>query len=297
MHRLACNELRLDFAIRTVSPLCIQTDDDPARFARTVHPYIGQSSIYIPSGTLKGTFRRAAERVLTGAGIDCCDAEHPCSERDSVKRAADGPSVYRALCSGCRIFGSSAMRSHLTVTDAFPASLVRPTISRDNGEVVVDETFYSTLVLRNFERWQAGLLSLMITRMNLADVQIGARRSEGMGCIVISYTCLSLLYPGLNLDPHRQEALKTRLHGVGQFMGPQNKYGFTYPDVSDMPDLPEEAEFSSAIDYAAVLITADKDEEDAEQVSHALIDGVLTNQALAWGSYVRANKSARQGQL
>src|SRR3954463_9367018 len=97
MHRLACNEMRLDFAIRTASPLCLQTQDDPTRFVRGIHPFTGQTSIYIPSGALKGAFRRAAEHVLTGAGVDCCDSDHPCSERDAVKRATDGPSVYRAL--------------------------------------------------------------------------------------------------------------------------------------------------------------------------------------------------------
>src|SRR5260221_5338570 len=189
MHRLGWNELRLDFAVRTASPLCLPTEDDPARFVRGIHPFTGQDSVYIPSGALKGAFRRAAEHVLTGAGIDCCDTEHPCSEREAVKRSNDGPSVYRALCSACKIFGSPAMRSHLTVTDAFPVQAIRPTISRDTGgELVIDETFYGTLVLRNFERWQAGLLSLMAARLNMADVQIGARRFQRSGLVVLFVT-------------------------------------------------------------------------------------------------------------
>jgi hypothetical protein len=150
------------------------------------------------------------------------------------------------------------------------------------------------LVLRNFERWQIGLLSLMVARLNLADVQIGARRSEGMGCVVMSHTVLSLLYPGLTPDIRQQEALSYRMHGVGQLMGPQNMYGYVYPDVNDVADLPDEAEFSSAIDYSAVLITVDKNEDDAESTAHALIDNVLTKQALAWASYVRTHKSGRQ---
>jgi CRISPR/Cas system CSM-associated protein Csm3 (group 7 of RAMP superfamily) len=300
MHRTTYNELRLDVALTTASPISVQmppTAGTLPRVVRSPHPETGTQTAYIPGGTLKGMLRRAAEQIFTGAGLDCCDSEHPCSERESVKRASDGPSIYKALCNACRLFGSPVMRSRLAVTDAFPIEPVRP-LTRDtaNGptEVVQDTTFYGTMALKNFERWQVGLLSLLWARVNLADVQIGAYRSEGLGCLTVQFRCLTLLYPGVDADAKLQNALQTKLQGVGQFIGSKNPYGVTQPDISDVPDLPQLAGFEARIGYAAALIMADDDDPNTEEDSHALIDNVLTAQALAWGSYVRAHKLAQR---
>ncbi len=123
MHNVTYNELRLDFSITPISPLSIQTAE-PAHFVRTAHPSSGDLTVYIPSTTLRGAMRAAAERVLRGAQVDCCEVEHPCSKRDKVlaaKRAGNTANLYRALCGVCRMFGSTVLRSHLTVMDSFPA--------------------------------------------------------------------------------------------------------------------------------------------------------------------------------
>ncbi len=295
MHRVTSNELRLDFSITPVSPLSIPEDrTDRQHFVRSMHPESGVMSIYIPGSTLKGTLRRAAEHVLESAGLDCCDADHPCSERPNVKQAKDAAAQYRALCPACRMFGSRVMRSHVIVTDSFPDEAVHPLPARgEAAETVVDEPFYGTLSLRNFERWQVGLLSLLIARLNLADVQMGAGRTEGMGCVTMRYKMLSLLYPGLEPDTAQRERLRMRLHGVGQLLGPKNPYGYIHPDVGQMPDLPDSAVFDIGMGFSAVIIS-DEDTDDQPDMSHHLIDNVLTNQALAWGSYVRSHKTAPQ---
>lgn len=295
MHRITSNELRLDFSITPVSPLCIpESSTPPLHFVRSMHPESGVFSVYIPGSTLKGTLRRAAEHVLESAGLDCCDDEHPCSERPAVKQAKDSAALYRALCPACRLFGSRVMRSHVIVTDCFPAEAAYPMPARGSAETVQDEPFYGTLSLRNFERWQVGLLSLLVARLNLADVQMGAGRAEGMGCVSMRYMVLSLLYPGLEPDSAQQERLRTRLHGVGQLIGPKNPYGYTYPDVGQMADLPDSAVFDIGMGFSAVIIS-DEDTEEQPNISHHLIDNVLTNQALAWGSYVRAHKATVGG--
>ena len=297
MHRVTCNEMRLDFSVIPVSPLFIPGDQgESRRFARAVHPGSGQVSLYIPASALKGTLRRAAEDVLEGAGLDCCTRENPCSARDVVKSARGAAEIYRALCPACRLFGSQAMRSHVILTDAFPAEAVDPAASRRNegDETVIDLPFYSTLSLRNFERWQVGLFSLIMSRINLAEVQLGANRSTGMGCITVRYSHVSLLYPGLEPNHKQQELLRTRLHGVGQLMGSDNPYGFVYPDAADTQDLPDSAEFDMGMGVSAVTITAEAtDEEPDNDPAHSLIDNILTSQALAWGSYVRAQKVPR----
>jgi CRISPR-associated protein Csm3 len=298
MHNPTYNELRLDFSIIPSSPLCI-TARDTSSFVQTIHP-IGGMSVYIPGATLKGTLRRAAEHVVQSAGLDCCEPEHPCAERPSVKQAAeraDSPGVYRALCVACRLFGSPVLRSHITVTDSFPVEPVGAEIRRaatEPIEIVTDETFYGTMSLRNFERWQVGLLALLLAGINIADVQIGAHRAEGMGCIVLRYNALTLIYPGLEPSAKQEEALQAHLHGVGQLIGAAGPYGVTYPDISNLPDLPETTLFDRGLGYCATVITApDPDDSEAEDTAHTLIDNVLTQQAMAWGNYLRTARTAR----
>jgi CRISPR/Cas system CSM-associated protein Csm3 (group 7 of RAMP superfamily) len=299
MHRVICNELRLDLSITPVSPLSIQARSvTPPRFVRAIHPTANEPSVYIPGSTLKGTLRYAAEQALRSAGIDCCDPEQPCAEREAVKHARGGPAIYRALCLVCRIFGSRVMRSHLAVTDSFPAEPLEAAPARDADrpgeealETILNEPFYGTLTLRNFERWQVGLLALLLSHINIADIQIGGNRSSGMGCATVRYKCLSLLYPGLVPDAERQEVLQTRLHGVGQLVGGDNPYGFVYPDVGDVPDLPESAVLEAGPGYTAIVIAAvNPDDPDEPDRVHGLIDNVLTQQALAWASYAHAHK-------
>ena len=160
-------------------------------------------------------------------------------------------------------------------------------------ETLNDVTFYSALSLRNFERWHVGLLSLLMARINLGEVQIGANRSQGMGGVTIRYLTLTLIYPGLEATSKQRHALQSRLHGVGQLVGPKNPYGYTYPDVADVADLPESAQFDMGMGISAVTITAEATEEEPN-AAHALIDNVLTNQALTWGSYVQAHQGARK---
>src|SRR5258708_20287311 len=177
MHRATFNELRLDYAITTASPLCIQARDTK-RFVTTTHPGNGASSVYIPGATLKGALRSAAEHVLSSSGLDCCTTDKPCSQRDHVKRAASSADLYRALCIACRIFGSSLMRSHLTAIDAFPSQPTRAVTVRNSAaepiEVVEGETFYGMITLRNFERWHVGLLALLLPRIHISAVQLPA---------------------------------------------------------------------------------------------------------------------------
>jgi CRISPR-associated protein Csm3 len=312
MHRTTHNELRLDFTITPTSPLTIQAQSVPG-FVRALHPATIEDSAYIPASTLKGALRTAAERVCLEAGLDCCDLEHPCADRESVrkaKQAGDSAILYQALCSLCRIFGSKMWRSHLTMTDCFPDEPLDALPMRDDDpmEIVTDEPFYGRLALRNFERWQVGLLALLLARINMAEVQLGGNRSAGMGCVAIEYRSLSIIYPGLAPDADQEEALRTRLHGVGQFVGANNRYGLIYPDMNDTADLPESAVYEAGFGFVSVSILLSEPPEatgeavevnetypTAEPVepastTHGLIDNVLTRQVLAWGSYVHSHR-------
>lgn len=314
MHRTTHNELRLDFTITPTSPLNIQAKSAPG-FVRALHPATIEDSVYIPASTLKGALRTAAEQVSHEAGLDCCDLEHPCADREAVRKAAqsrDSAALYRALCVLCRIFGSKMLRSHLTVTDCFPAEPLDALPMRDDDptEIVTDEPFYGRLALRNFERWQVGLLGLLLARINMAEVQLGGNRSAGMGCVAIEYRSLSIIYPGLSPNADQEEALRTRLHGIGQLVGANNRYGLIYPDLNDTADLPESAVYETDFGFVGITILSSEPHEETSQSAendvstqtgepiestsaahtHGLIDNVLTRQVLAWGNYVRAHK-------
>ncbi len=96
-------------------------------------------------------------------------------------------------------------------------------------------------------------------------------------------------------------------------MGVNNPYGYVYPDVAEMPDLPESATFETGFGYVAVMIAEQKNENvpdengnesdsreagepddatanEAEDI-HDVIDNVLTQQALAWATYARTHRS------
>jgi CRISPR/Cas system CSM-associated protein Csm3 (group 7 of RAMP superfamily) len=332
MHRLICNELRVDFSVVLLSPISI-LEQDGSQFVHAVHPGTGEASAFIPGPTLRGALRAGAEQVVRSAGIECCDPDQPCSERQQVKQAKDGPAIYKALCSICKVFGSRVMRSHLLVTDSFPAE---PIDAPPGFDAISEEVFYGTFALKNFERWQVGMLALALSRLNMSDVQIGANRSAGMGCIALRYRCLNLIYPGMEPTPQQEETLRSKIHGVGQLMGANNPYGFAFPDISQIDDLPESTQLRKEFGYTLAIVeeqlpsvpetpleapeqaddpdsaesvdngdqTEQADQElemipppedsgiDADQV-HGLIDNVLTRQALAWGSYVRTRKGSR----
>jgi hypothetical protein len=62
--------------------------------------------------------------------------------------------------------------------------------------------------------------------------------------------------------------------------------------MSDVGDLPESNTFDIGMGYAAVILEAPaNDDTDQAEESHYLIDNILTNQALAWGSYARSQKA------
>ena len=279
MHGILYTELRLDFLITPVSPISIQARET-GQFVRAPHPYAAERSVYIPGGTLKGTLRHTTEHIVRRAGLACCTPD---------KRCASG-----TFCPVCTLFGSSAIRGRMSVTDAFPLDPLGKLPVRDSdrrsrhvsSETVVGEGFYGSLSIRNFERWQVGLLAQIAARLNLADIQIGGNRSLGMGQVLVRFRCLSLLYFGPGFDAPTEEKYRTTLHGAGELAGIGK--GFVYPDAASLPDLPSEAMAQPGAGYLAIVIT-----DDDPDVAHDQIDTALTTQAIAWGSYIRTGRQAQ----
>jgi hypothetical protein len=100
---------------------------------------------------------------------------------------------------------------------------------------------------------------------------------------------------------------------VGQLLGAGNPYGFTYPDIAEAADLLEIGAYDTGFGFVAISIMPgepsiqnggeepSEETENAENTDrpapedplekvHGLIDNVLTQQAIAWGSYVRTHR-------
>jgi hypothetical protein len=136
-----------------------------------------------------------------------------------------------------------------------------------------------------------------------------------MGCVQIRYHGLTVVYPGMAPDARQQESIRARLQGVGQLLGAGNPYGFTHPDIAEVADLLEIGTYDTGFGFAAISImlgepsTQNDGEEPSEESEnaentdrparedplekvHGLIDNVLTQQAIAWGSYVRTHRKS-----
>ncbi len=277
MHRVTYNELRLDIGIMPITPLLIASGET-GRFVRYVHPRENVPTAYVPGSALKGVLRRAMEQLMAAAGIFCCTALQPCSTREAVRSATDGAAIYRALCGVCQTFGSRAFSSQLAVTDLYPGTplnkLAIHELPGDSCEAVMNEPFDGMLTLHNFARWQVGLLGQLCQYINAGRVTLGAHHGAGMGHIFIAFSGAKLTYFGL-MDDTRRTPLADRLHGVGQFGGADNEYGFVYPDIATTADLPRQHKFNVRFNAAEVIIPGG-------DPTYELID----RQAVAWAEYV-----------
>lgn len=130
---------------------------------------------------------------------------------DGYKKKRDVPTVptrdiYRLSCPACRTFGSHAFIGRLGTSDAYLTEDYRKrygkavlevrdgvAIDRLTGgpaggakydlEVLTRAEFGTRIEIRNFERWQLGLLGLVLRDMEDELVRIGLGKSRGLGRI------------------------------------------------------------------------------------------------------------------
>jgi CRISPR-associated RAMP protein (TIGR02581 family) len=240
------NTLELKFDIHPVGPILIKsgmTDGaDPTlpdmNFVRGTHPETGETTIYLPGSSLKGVIRSHAERIIRTVRVECCDplsSTAACDQKPVFKnrhQPPNGVDTYQNLCPACRVFGHTVMASRFFMPDAYPVKAVDalPTrqmvaIDRRSGgsvntftmEVAADtreHVFRGRLLIRNFERWQAGLVGMVLRDINLGRIGIGFGKSRGLGEVSLKYTGLTLVYPGV------QEAdaapYQTHIFGTGE---------------------------------------------------------------------------------
>jgi CRISPR-associated protein Csm3 len=225
VHKRILNELTFEFDLAPHdAPLLIKSGReagaDPTlldmNFVRTTHPQTGKRVVFLPGSSLKGTLRSYAERVARSVrpeGNDrwCCNpfGEKACGTR--LEKGHSAAERYAKACVACRIFGHTRLGSHLLVSDAYP--LGEPVLEQRDGvaidrisgavsagpfnlEVVARGTFQATLVLRNFQLWQVGLLAVALRDLSDGLVPIGYGKSKGFGRMSLAYHQARMSYPG-----------------------------------------------------------------------------------------------------
>lgn len=227
MLKLTVNRVRIDFDLEPATPLLIKSGDEGA----ILHPELPKlmfvrtgpredETVYIPGSSLKGVVRSAAERVLLTVGMRCCDPldqKTPCNDdarrqgdeiarnaKDARRRNGEHPMapIYKAVCCGCRTFGSQAISSRVLFADAYPPKDQREranaterrsgvAIDRKTGgprggqlfdmELVTGGAFRTSIHLGNVQLWQVALLGLVLRDLDEGFVRLGSAKSRGLG--------------------------------------------------------------------------------------------------------------------
>lgn len=174
----------------------------------------------IPGSSLKGAIRSFLEQTARGLVVQTTSDEHmkwvacdplqtPCinpnaygEQSDDIKRNAF---VETNTCIICRVFGSPAAASKLTIRDSAVDTdfwggqyLVRDgvSINRDTGtaeaqrkydfEVVpAGVRFYFKMELENTEPFEQGLVFIALRALQNERIQFGGAQSRGLGWVVL----------------------------------------------------------------------------------------------------------------
>ena len=137
------------------------------------------------------------------------------------------------------------MASRIKFNDAYPDGDVRPetrtsvAIDRITGgvvpgalfefEVVTDGLFETSILLRNFELWQVGLLGLVLRDMEDGLVPIGFGKSRGLGDVKVEVRSLKVRY----ISEVPSGDFTSSLYGVGVLVSDEERrdYGFQEEDT------------------------------------------------------------------
>ena len=166
-------------------------------------------------------------------------------KKDKRKSSIPSPDVYSLSCLACRLFGCHSAIGRFAASDAYLAEDFKKNfvleirdgvaIDRFTGgaakgakydlEVLTRGEFETVIEIRNFERWQLGLVGLILRDMEEGLVRLGFGKSRGLGRFkgVVSRFDLAYYRP------------PERFSGLGALCSEkeQNAYGF-FPE-SDAP--------------------------------------------------------------
>jgi CRISPR-associated RAMP protein (TIGR02581 family) len=200
----------------------------------------GKDEPFIPGSSLKGVIRSYAEKICRSLKEEpvpvCLPYEEPneggtnlqaaCGlrfekyKKNNKAKSPTSTQIYQLSCPVCRLFGTHVLRGRLStsdayLTDAYQQSYVLETrdgvaIDRLTGgaapkakydlEVLTRGEFTTTLEIRNFERWQLGLLGLVMHDMEQGLLRLGFGKSRGLGRFKIEISKFSITYYGRKVE-------------------------------------------------------------------------------------------------
>jgi CRISPR-associated RAMP protein (TIGR02581 family) len=282
MFKQLYNEASITLRIEPDGPILIKASEsgaDPTRpdmeFVRTI--YKGQETVYLPGSSLKGVLRAHCERLARTVQADAvarelserrlsCDPLHASlscgqqweAEKRQRRRALPTAELYQRSCFVCRLFGNTALASHLRLTDAYPRDPAGVRTEERNG-VAIDRVFGSVAVgpfnyetatagvficaiqVRNFTIAQLGLLALTLRDLETQRLGVGFAKSRGLGRVQASVQQVTFRYPACTLNgsltllgQDRPGSAPTTLAGVGTFAS-EAGYGFQSNDALALP--------------------------------------------------------------
>lgn len=168
-------------------------------------------------------------------------------------RTIPSPDIYSLSCPVCRLFGSHGSIGRLSASDAYltedfkktgvPVLEIRDGVAIDrltggaaggakyDLEVLTRGEFGTTLDIRNFERWQLGLIALVLRDMEQGLVRVGFGKSRGLGKFRARITNFQIAYYNRNVS---------HLSGLSELCSQEENdaYGFS-AEIGDESPLPE----------------------------------------------------------
>jgi CRISPR/Cas system CSM-associated protein Csm3 (group 7 of RAMP superfamily) len=179
-------------------------------------------SLYIPGSSLRGSWRSHLERLLRGMSspkeariCDPFDDKTSCSRWLAPSEDEDIPAdrkdhPYNDSCPICRIFGSTAHASRLSISDGVRKGAAGRVVHRDHvridrkdGKVglgpfrflgIQDAEFEITIRLRNFELWQMGFIASLLKELEDERIPLGSGKNKGYGKVKATVGKVTLTY-------------------------------------------------------------------------------------------------------
>ncbi len=252
------NHALVKLTIEPIDPLLIKTGQanvggTDMSFVRTYRH--GKSQPFLPGSSLKGVVRSHCEKIcrtLRNNPIPVClpymeernAATAQEREQLSCGHFMDKVTSWRAYalsCPVCRLFGSLKFTGRCSISDAYvtgepPIEEKRDGVAIDrlsggaasrakyDLQVLVKGTFEATVDVRNFERWQMGLLGLTLADMEDGLVRLGSGKSRGLGRFRARVENLTVHYYGKPVE---------RLVGIGAVCSPEDRGRYDFAPEQD----------------------------------------------------------------
>lgn len=228
----------------------------------------GTAQPYLPGSSLKGVIRSYAEKIcrsLRDAPVPVClpylkpdeargqeAKQASCGlvfekyKKDNNVPSIGTDNIYNLSCPACRLFGSHDYIGRLATTDGYLMDShileVRNGVAIDrltggvaegpyDLEVLVKGNFKTSIDIRNFERWQLGLIGLVLRDMEEGLIRIGFGKSRGYGRIQAKISKFRVCYykPGI-----------TQLTGIYSMCSAAERMAYgLHPEATTTVALPE----------------------------------------------------------